>query len=54
MTLAEYKQALYLAKREARLEQMRRHYAASRERLVEYQRQYRVRSKAATGKEPTE
>lgn len=46
MTLREYKQTLYQNNREARLEQMKRYYAANRERLIEYQRQYRATKKA--------
>jgi hypothetical protein len=47
MTQREYKRTLYLLNRESRLAQMKRYYAANRERLVEYQRAYRLRKKAA-------
>ena len=43
MTLREYKRTMYLLNRKARLAQMKRYYAANRERLLEYQRQYRQR-----------
>ena len=52
MTLPEYKQALYQANREARLEHMKLYYAANRERLVQYQRDYRAKKHPRRAKEP--
>ncbi len=48
MTLREYRRVLYLRNREARLAQMKAYYAANRERLVEYQREYRKKRKSAS------
>jgi hypothetical protein len=48
VTQQEYKRTLYLLNREDRLAQMKRYYAANRERLIEYQRLYRLKKKAVT------